>query len=98
MQHDTRTEQHNVSGAYVRHSLREKDREAVAATRREVAPVKGKMGDPSARPPFNEVMEHTPDARGVTYEKRVVGGVSGILCTPQGARPGATILYLHGGA
>jgi epsilon-lactone hydrolase len=98
MQHDTRTEQHNVSGAYVRHSLSEKDREAVAAMRREVAPVKGKMGDPSARPPFDEVMEHTPDARGVTYEKRVVGGLPGISCTPQGARPGATILYLHGGA
>jgi acetyl esterase/lipase len=98
MQRETRTEQRNAVGADVRHSLSEKDREAVAAMREEVAPLKGKMSDPSARPSFDEVMEHTPEARGVTYEKRAVGGVPGISCTPQGARPGATILYLHGGA
>jgi monoterpene epsilon-lactone hydrolase len=43
-------------------------------------------------------MEHTPNARGVSYEKLAVGGVPGISCTPQGARRGAKILYLHGGA
>jgi epsilon-lactone hydrolase len=98
MQPETRTEQRNAVGANVRHSLSETDREAVAAMRKEVAPFKGKMGDPSARPPFDEVMEHTPDARGVTYEKAAVGGVHGASCTPQGARRGAKILYLHGGA
>jgi monoterpene epsilon-lactone hydrolase len=98
MQPETRTEQRNVVGADVRHSLSDKDREAVAAMRKEVAPFKGKMSDPSARPPFDEVMEHTPDARGVTYEKKSVGGVPGISCTPEGTRPGAVILYLHGGA
>jgi hypothetical protein len=86
MQPETRTEQRNAVGAAVRHSLSEKDREAVAAMRKEVAPFKGKMSDPSARPPFDEVMEHTPDARGVTYEKAGVGGVPGISCTPQGTR------------
>jgi monoterpene epsilon-lactone hydrolase len=98
MQPETRTEQRNAVGADVRHSLSEKDREAVAAMRREVAAFKGKMGDPSARPPFDEVMEHTPDARDVTYEKVAVGGVPGVSCIPQGAHPGAKILYLHGGA
>jgi monoterpene epsilon-lactone hydrolase len=98
MQPETRTEQRNVVGADVRHSLSEKDREAVAAMRKEVAPFKGKMSDPSARPPFDEVMEHTPDARGVTYENRSVGGVPGIFCTPEATRPGAAVLYLHGGA
>jgi monoterpene epsilon-lactone hydrolase len=99
MQPETRTEQRNAAvGADVRHSLSEKDREAVAAMRRELAPFKGKMSEPGARPPFDEVMEHTPDAHGVTYEKVAVGGVPGISCTPQGARPGARLLYLHGGA
>ncbi len=98
MQHETRIEQRNAVGADVRHSLSEKDREAVAAMRKEFAPFKGKMGDPSARSPFDEVMEHTPDAGGVTYEKRAAGGVLGTSCKPQGARPGAAILYLHGGA
>jgi monoterpene epsilon-lactone hydrolase len=98
MQSETRTEQRNAVGAEVQHSLSERDREAVSAMRKEVAPFKGKMGDPSARPPFDEIMEHAPDARGVAYEKAAVGGVPGISCTPQGARPGATILYLHGGA
>jgi acetyl esterase/lipase len=98
MQPETRTEQRNAVGADVGHSLSEKDRESVAAMRKEVAPFKGKMDDPSARPAFDEVMEHTPDAGGVTYEKAAVAGVPGVSCTPQGARPGAAILYLHGGA
>jgi len=98
MQPETRTEQRNAVGAEVRHPLSEKDGQAVAAMRKEGLPFNGKMSDPSARPPFDEVMEHTPDARGVTYEKRAVGGVPGISCTPQGARAGAAILYLHGGA
>jgi epsilon-lactone hydrolase len=87
-----------IAQADVRHSLTERDREAVAAMREEVAPFKGMMSGPGARAPFDEVMEHTPDARGVTYEKVTVGGVPGIRCTPQGARPGAMLLYLHGGA
>jgi monoterpene epsilon-lactone hydrolase len=84
--------------ADVQHSLTEKDREAVAAMRKEVAPFKGMMSGPAARAPFDEVMEHTPDAGGVSYEKVAVGGVPGIRCTPGGARPGAMLLYLHGGA
>jgi hypothetical protein len=79
MQPETRTEQRNAVGGEVRHSLSEKDREAVAAMRKEVAPFKGKMGDPSARPPFDEVMEHTPDAGGVTYEEVAVAGVPGLI-------------------
>src|ERR1019366_8691759 len=98
MQLETRTEQRRAVGADVRHSLSEKDREAVAAMRTEVAPFKGKMSEPSARPMFDEIMEHTPEAHGVTYENVAVGGVPGISCTPQGARPGARIIYLHGGA
>ncbi|MGA3124782.1 MAG: alpha/beta hydrolase [Polyangiaceae bacterium] len=98
MQPETLAEPRNALEADIRHSLSEKDREAVAAMRKEVAPFKGKMSEPGARPPFDEIIEHTPDARGVTYERRATGDVLGISCTPQGARPGATILYLHGGA
>jgi monoterpene epsilon-lactone hydrolase len=58
MQTETRTEQRNAVGADVRHSLSEKDREAVAAMRKEVAPFKGKMSEPSARAPFDEVAEY----------------------------------------
>jgi monoterpene epsilon-lactone hydrolase len=84
--------------AEVHHPLTEKDRQIVAAMRKEVAPFKGKMSDPSARGPFDEVMEHTPEAAGVTYEKAVLGGVSGIWCAPRSARSDAAILYFHGGA
>jgi len=80
------------------HPLTEADRERVAAMREQVAPFKGTMSDPSARGPFDEVMEHTPDAPDVAYEDAVVGGVAGIRCVPHTARSGAAILYLHGGA
>jgi acetyl esterase/lipase len=80
------------------HTLTDADRERVAALRQQVAPFKGKMSDPSARGPFDEVMEHTPAAPEVVYEDAVVGGVAGIRCVPRNARPVAAILYLHGGA
>lgn len=66
--------------------------------RAQVAPYKGKMGDPSARGPFDEIMEQTPDAPGVTYDQKEIGGIAGIVCTPRAPRPVTAILYLHGGA
>jgi len=82
----------------VRHPLSPKDEAAVAAIRVQVAPSKGRMSGPEARAPFDEVMEHVPDAPGVTYTRGVVGDIPGIWCRPQSARPAAVILYLHGGA
>jgi acetyl esterase/lipase len=82
----------------VRHPLAAKDAAAVAEIRIQVAPSKGKMSGPEARAPFDEVMEHVPDAAGVTYTQAVVGGVPGMWCRPQNVRPDAVILYLHGGA
>jgi acetyl esterase/lipase len=82
----------------VRHPLTHKDEATVAAIRVQVAPSKGKMSGPEARTPFDEVMEHVPDAPGVTYSQGVVGGVPGIWCRSQGVRADGVILYLHGGA
>jgi acetyl esterase/lipase len=82
----------------VRHPLTRKDVAAVAAIRVQVAPSKGKMSGPEARAPFNEVMEHVPDALGVKYTQGVVGGIPGMWCRPPSVRPDAVILYLHGGA
>jgi acetyl esterase/lipase len=84
--------------AETRHPLTAKDAAAVAKLRIEVAPSKGQMNGPEARAPFDEVMELVRDAAGVTYLRGVVGGVPGVWCRPQSARPDAVILYLHGGA
>jgi len=64
------------------------------AIRTASAPGKGHI----ERASFNEALEQTADAVGVTYEAGVVGGVSGVWCRPEEARQGAIILYLHGGA
>jgi epsilon-lactone hydrolase len=82
----------------IRHPLTHKDEEAVAAMRVQVALSKGKMSGPEARAPFDEVMEHVPDAQGVEYKQGVIGGVPGVWCRPQSVRPDAVILYFHGGA
>jgi hypothetical protein len=37
----------------------------------------GSVTRPSAREPFDELMEKTPAADGVTYEEARVGGVAG---------------------
>jgi len=86
------------AGPVERHALTAKDDATVAALRAQLAPLKGKMDGPQARGMFDEVMEHTPDAPGVSYEEGTIGGVRGIWCRPQDARPGVALLHLHGGA
>jgi len=58
----------------------------------------GNVTRPSAREPFDELMEKTPAADGVTYEEARVGGVAGWWCQPDDAIAGAALLCLHGGA
>lgn len=99
MQFDNEKLEHsNAYAVEIRHPLAEKDGETVAVMRTEVAPFKGKPSGPDARGPFNEIMEKTPDALGVSYEQGTVGGVPGVWCHPQNPHPGVAILYLHGGA
>jgi N-ethylmaleimide reductase len=78
----------------VHHPLSAGDAGFMAALRPAVVAAKGKL----ERPAFDEVMEHTPDAPGVAYQEGVVGGVNGVWCRPLGARAGASILHVHGGA
>jgi monoterpene epsilon-lactone hydrolase len=82
----------------IRHTLTVKDEATLAALRTQLAPLKGKMDGPQARGMFDEVMEHTPDAPGVSYEEGTIGGVRGVWCRPRDARPGVALLHLHGGA
>jgi monoterpene epsilon-lactone hydrolase len=84
-------------GAAIQHSIHLLDRVAMAALRLMVGSMKGSLG-PSVRKPFDELMEKTPAADGVTYEEGEVGGVAGWWCRPDDAIAGAAILYFHGGA
>jgi monoterpene epsilon-lactone hydrolase len=82
----------------ISHALTSKDEATIAALRAQLAPSKGKMDGPQARGMFDEVMEQTPDAPGVSYEEGTVGGVRGVWCHPSDPRPGVALLHLHGGA
>ena len=88
----------HASSVEIHHPLTAKDAGVIAAMRTQVAPLKGKMDGPHARGVFDDVMAHTPDAPGVIYEEGTVGGVRGIWCRPQSARPSIALLHLHGGA
>jgi acetyl esterase/lipase len=63
-----------------------------------VSSMKGSVTGPSARVAFDELMEKTPAADGVTYQEAEMGGVTGWWCRPDDAVAGAAILYFHGGA
>jgi epsilon-lactone hydrolase len=80
------------------HPIHVLDRVTMAAMRLMVASMKGSITGPSAREPFDELMEKTPTADGVTYEEAEAGGVAGWWCRPDDAVAGAAILYFHGGA
>jgi acetyl esterase/lipase len=84
--------------AEVLHPLIAEDRAVMAALRPQIEPFKGTMTGPEAREAYDGIMEQTPDAPGVSYERGEVGGIPGIWCCPRAAAPGAVILYLHGGA
>jgi epsilon-lactone hydrolase len=80
--------------AEICHPLAHEDSTVVDAMRIAVAPGKGHI----ERALFDQVMEQTPDAAGVTFENGIVGGVSGVWCRPIHTLLRAVILYLHGGA
>jgi epsilon-lactone hydrolase len=84
--------------AEILHPLIAEDGAVMAAMRAQVEPFKGTMTGPDAREAYDGIMEQTPDAPGVSYERDAVGGVRGIWCRPRTAAPGVVILYLHGGA
>jgi hypothetical protein len=86
-----------TADAEVLHPLITEDRSVMAAMRTQVEPFKGTMTGPEAREAYDAIMEQTPDAPGVSYERGAVGGVRGIWCRPRTADPGSVILYLHGG-
>lgn len=96
--HNEKLEHSNANAAEIRHPLTEKDGELVAVMRTEAADSKGKLSGSDARGSFDEIMEKTPDALGVSYEQGVVGGVPGVWCHPQNPHLGVAIIYLHGGA
>jgi acetyl esterase/lipase/pimeloyl-ACP methyl ester carboxylesterase len=80
------------------HSEHLVDRVAMLAMRTMIAlRPKADLG-PTGRAAFDDLMEKTPSAEGVTYEAVTVGGVPGWWCRPAGANVGHAILYLHGGA
>jgi len=81
-----------------RHPIDPQDAITMAKLRPMLASTKGSVTGPSARAPFDELMEQTPPADDVTYEKTEVGGVAGWWCRPNSAPADAAILYFQGGA
>jgi epsilon-lactone hydrolase len=86
-------------GAVIYHPIRLLDRVAIVAMRLMVGAMKGSsLTGPLSREQFDELMEKTPAADGVTYEEAEAGGVAGWWCRPDDAVAGAALLYFHGGA
>lgn len=62
----------------------------------------GKLGDAPLstellRLIFDDWQRATAEPEGVTYATREIGGVPGILVTPEGADPAQVLLFFHGG-
>src|SRR6187431_154181 len=76
------------------HPFDETERAALATFRAAVQANRA----PMTRAMYDLQLERIPDAPGVSYATGSLGGVQGTWCTPAGARAGAAILYLHGGA
>lgn len=77
--------------------LSPEDAPAVAAMRQATAAHKGDKLGPEARPMFDGMFAATPAAADVRVEAGTVGGIAGFWVRPAGARPGARVLYIHGG-
>ncbi|KAA3512887.1 alpha/beta hydrolase [Agrobacterium rosae] len=73
------------------------DAPVVAAMRKAASAHKGETLGPEARPMFDAMLAATPAAANVRVETATVGGIAGFWLRVPNARPGARILYLHGG-
>jgi hypothetical protein len=62
-----------------KHPLDPQDAITMAKLRPLLASTKSSVTEPATRPPFDELMEQTPPADGVAYEKAEVGGVRGCI-------------------
>ncbi|QND44604.1 alpha/beta hydrolase (plasmid) [Rhizobium lusitanum] len=79
------------------HPLSPEDAPAVAAMRQAASAHKGEALGPEARAMFDAMFAATPGAADVWVEAATVGGIAGFWLRVPNARPGARILYLHGG-
>ena len=77
--------------------LSPEDAPAVAAMRGAASAHKGEPLGPEARPMFDAMMAATPAAADVRIEPATVGGIAGFWLRLPNARPGARMLYIHGG-
>jgi epsilon-lactone hydrolase len=77
--------------------LSDKDAPTREKLRLMIAPNKGGLAGPAARPAYDAVMERAQTAPGITFEADVVGGINGWWCKPAGAPADRAILHLHGG-
>jgi epsilon-lactone hydrolase len=79
------------------HPLSPEDAPAVAALRQATSAHKGERLGPEARPIFDAMFAATPAASDVRVEAATLGGIAGLWLRPANARPGARMLYIHGG-
>jgi epsilon-lactone hydrolase len=73
------------------------DATAAHAMRQATSAHKGHIIGPEARPMFDAMLGAVPAAAGVGVEPATVGGIPGVWLRPDDARPGACLLYVHGG-
>lgn len=79
------------------HPLLAEDAPTVAAMRQAASAHKGEMLGPEARPMFDAMFAAIPAAPDVRVEAATVGGTAGFWVRVSNSRPGARMLYLHGG-
>lgn len=93
----TNTALRSARGETTHYPLAAEDAPVVAKMRAAAASHKGEINGPQAREPFDAMIGAAPAAPGVQTEPGTVGGVPGWWCRPAAARPGAHLLYVHGG-
>ncbi|MDA8351155.1 MAG: alpha/beta hydrolase [Pseudomonadota bacterium] len=79
------------------HPLAQQDVAAARDMRQAASAHKGERLGPAARPMFDAMLAATPAAADVRVQAATVGGIAGFWCRPENAKPGARVLFLHGG-
>jgi monoterpene epsilon-lactone hydrolase len=92
-----KTTQQKIAPWSLFHPINAQDTAAMVAIRAIVEPNKGRLEGTAARVPFDSIMEHVAAPAAVTYETGHIGGIPGVWCRPENARPGQVVLHIHGG-
>ena len=88
----------NQNASVIYHPLDKADVSALELMKSAALEFREKVTGSNARLLYDQFVQQTAPAEGISYKEDTIGGVNGWWCLPKNATPAKAFLYFHGGA